>query len=377
MSALYFSYDPENGIRFHPNEKEAESRASGALQDAIDYAADGDWHWTENEGDISYGVLLGKVSVTERALTEEERKDNPDWSAIRSHKLETVAPPTPAPDEAKAGRVTGEMVRAARAESLLSFVWGCLDPKAPHGAEIRAEARSRINALLGSLAAAPDPSAVTNEMVTRGVDAYCGMMNGPDWTPSEAIRAALQAAIDLPGATPAPLDLVLHCPSCHLQHIDAPDERTPDWKNEPHRSHLCHGCGFIWRPADVPTNGVAAVMTKGKADSAAAQPVNVVPLRTVTAEQEESAQDIIIGRLEGMEQRGILLPYCDDHNRDHITEEGGEEYCRECVVDEGGGELVHLAKDTEAIEMVDDILKALGLSKVIAPAPAALGQVAP
>ena len=64
-----------------------------------------------------------------------------------------------------------------------------------------------------------------------------------------------------------PIDMVLHCPKCGLQHIDAPDERTHGWRNEPHRSHLCHGCGHIWRPADVPTNGVAAVATKGKADS--------------------------------------------------------------------------------------------------------------
>lgn len=38
-----------------------------------------------------------------------------------------------------------------------------------------------------------------------------------------------------------------------------------------HRSHLCRpedgGCGHIWRPADVPTNGVKAVKTVGKADS--------------------------------------------------------------------------------------------------------------
>ena len=64
-----------------------------------------------------------------------------------------------------------------------------------------------------------------------------------------------------------PIDMVLHCPKCGLQHIDGPDERTPNWKNEPHRSHLCHGCGHIWRPADVPTNGVAAVKTRGQHDS--------------------------------------------------------------------------------------------------------------
>lgn len=77
-------------------------------------------------------------------------------------------------------------------------------------------------------------------------------------------------------AGPAPIDMVLHCPKCHMQHIDAPEESDPstwtvekhgNWTNPPHRSHLCRGCGHIWRPADVPTNGVAAIKTKGKDDS--------------------------------------------------------------------------------------------------------------
>ena len=71
------------------------------------------------------------------------------------------------------------------------------------------------------------------------------------------------------------INMVLHCPACGLQHIDAPgadvDANGPcydhHWDNPPHRSHLCHGCGHIWRPADVPTNGVAAVKTHGRADS--------------------------------------------------------------------------------------------------------------
>lgn len=85
-----------------------------------------------------------------------------------------------------------------------------------------------------------------------------------------------------------PIDMVLHCPVCGEQHIDAPvacdmsvgceeagtcfaaahgePERCVAWDNPPHRSHLCHNCGHIWRPADVPTNGVEAVKTKGKDD---------------------------------------------------------------------------------------------------------------
>lgn len=75
----------------------------------------------------------------------------------------------------------------------------------------------------------------------------------------------------------APIDMVLHCPKCGMQHIDEPEAFNPDrhnettfpagaWTNPPHRSHLCHRCNYIWRPADVPTNGVAAVKTKGKND---------------------------------------------------------------------------------------------------------------
>ena len=72
-----------------------------------------------------------------------------------------------------------------------------------------------------------------------------------------------------------PIDMVLHCPKCGLQHVDAPEDadcdgevaHTHGWSNPPHRSHLCHSCGCIWRPADVTTNGVAAIQTKGKADT--------------------------------------------------------------------------------------------------------------
>jgi hypothetical protein len=72
-----------------------------------------------------------------------------------------------------------------------------------------------------------------------------------------------------------PVDMVLHCPACGLQHID---EATPEWDNPPHRSHLCLGCGHIWRPADIATNGVATLQTRGKSDSplAEARPAPVV-----------------------------------------------------------------------------------------------------
>lgn len=75
-----------------------------------------------------------------------------------------------------------------------------------------------------------------------------------------------------------PIDMILHCPKCHEQHIDVPDMEwkdgtvfapSPLWANPPHRSHLCLNCKWVWRPADVYTNGVAAIKTKGTADSVA------------------------------------------------------------------------------------------------------------
>lgn len=66
-----------------------------------------------------------------------------------------------------------------------------------------------------------------------------------------------------------PLDMILYCPNCGRQHIDAPDERTPGWVNKPHRSHLCHDpeCQCIWRPADFCTNGVESLLTEGQNDT--------------------------------------------------------------------------------------------------------------
>lgn len=81
-----------------------------------------------------------------------------------------------------------------------------------------------------------------------------------------------------------PIDMVLFCPQCGVQHVDAPEAGVAfmqdasghqgdaptivgAWDNPPHRSHLCHACGHVWRPADVPTNGVPAIKTAGKADS--------------------------------------------------------------------------------------------------------------
>lgn len=63
-----------------------------------------------------------------------------------------------------------------------------------------------------------------------------------------------------------PIQMILYCPACSHQHVDAPDPEN-GWMNPPHKSHLCHNCGTIWRPADVETVGVLAIQTRGSADT--------------------------------------------------------------------------------------------------------------
>ncbi|HWV44912.1 MAG TPA: hypothetical protein VN039_02615 [Nitrospira sp.] len=108
------------------------------------------------------------------------------------------------------------------------------------------------------------------EMLDTGCAARHGL--------AQAIYEDMLSAAPTPPAE-QPIDMVLHCPSCGKQHIDAPeseltayaDGHETVWRNPSHRSHLCHGCGHIWRPADVATNGVQAIKTKGKNDSASAE----------------------------------------------------------------------------------------------------------
>lgn len=61
---------------------------------------------------------------------------------------------------------------------------------------------------------------------------------------------------------PVPIPMILFCPNCGVQHIDAAD-RT-EWCI---LSHVCTYCRHQWRPADVPTNGVKEIKTLGNKDS--------------------------------------------------------------------------------------------------------------
>lgn len=65
-----------------------------------------------------------------------------------------------------------------------------------------------------------------------------------------------------------PIDILLFCPNCSKQHIDRPQPEK-DWSNPPHKSHECQFCLWVWRPADVYTNGVSDIETKGQNDKSA------------------------------------------------------------------------------------------------------------
>jgi len=141
---------------------------------------------------------------------------------------------------------------------------------------------------------------------------------------TEDTLAASTAADDGPAAlaSPAPLPMLLFCPRCGLQHIDAPDEMT-GWINPPHRSHLCADCGCIWRPADVPTSGVLAIATSGKADNwkgadavAAAEAKLLRTFKDIMtlagAAREDAAQlpgvtDILIGKIAGLSRAASIV----------------------------------------------------------------------
>jgi hypothetical protein len=63
-----------------------------------------------------------------------------------------------------------------------------------------------------------------------------------------------------------PIDMIIFCPNCYFKHIDQPQPEK-NWDNPPHRSHECQSCGTVWRPADVNTNGVVAIQTRGQRDT--------------------------------------------------------------------------------------------------------------
>lgn len=122
-----------------------------------------------------------------------------------------------------------------------------------------------------------------------------------------SLSAPIYTAQPVAQAPDKPIDMVLFCPNCGKQHIDAPeymlgqqvdvsDHAAWDWTNPLHRSHLCHKCGTIWRPADVPTNGVASIKTAGKKDTWVGKAAFAAPAEASKPVQAEAPSDLSVLR---------------------------------------------------------------------------------
>jgi hypothetical protein len=183
-------------------------------------------------------------------------------------------------------------LRAAQAEAVMPLVGPLLDAYEGCSQSVRSEHPEldkqlrRINRAMEdageALMAVPEPAEASSWDESSAVSvAHASGFAGTSWIMGPEKLAHLLSNATGP-RKPAPIDMVLHCSACGLQHVDEPEAGAKEcvldqwaepavrepWTNPPHRSHLCAGCGHIWRPADVPTNGVQAIKTKGKADSA-------------------------------------------------------------------------------------------------------------
>lgn len=76
-------------------------------------------------------------------------------------------------------------------------------------------------------------------------------------TLTELVTAALTAQ---PVAQAGkPIEMILHCPACHSQHID-----EGEWATRAHHKHLCAVCRARWQPSLVDTVGVERLGAEGE-----------------------------------------------------------------------------------------------------------------
>lgn len=64
------------------------------------------------------------------------------------------------------------------------------------------------------------------------------------------------ATSSVPSSARPPIPMLMFCPRCSKQHIDAP---KGDWANPPHATHTCQHCGLLWRPSNENTAGVSGI----------------------------------------------------------------------------------------------------------------------
>lgn len=153
-----------------------------------------------------------------------------------------------------------------------------------------------------------------------------------------------------------PVDMLLYCPVCFEQHVDRaePDvcqdcghrkrehiqengqsisvcfaetcscQDFTAWLNPPHKSHRCGVCNHVWRPADVPTNGVLTLETRGKADGLA-RPIAFANGADFTAALA-ALRERIIAELEDIMQGGDEWRRYDEALREAVKiVKGGDE----------------------------------------------------
>jgi hypothetical protein len=105
----------------------------------------------------------------------------------------------------------------------------------------------------------------------------------------------------------SPVGVLLFCPDCKEQHIDAPEPEN-DWDNPPHKSHKCHNCGIVWRPADMQTYGVEKIETRGADDTWPF--LRFVPL---LVEEESTFEHPRLTKI--FHKKGNLIcQYCDNYS---------------------------------------------------------------
>lgn len=103
-------------------------------------------------------------------------------------------------------------------------------------------------------AAAPIDARNRVDMIEMSQEEYAAI---PATSESAALFDSKAATVAQP-STAAPIDMLLFCPRCHLQHVDEAEPES-GWTNPPHATHACKGCGLNWRPSNVPTNGVGSL----------------------------------------------------------------------------------------------------------------------
>jgi hypothetical protein len=89
------------------------------------------------------------------------------------------------------------------------------------------------------------------ECIEHAVGGYAWMATYPE---NAALARPISELFDRAHvATQPPVPMLLHCPMCHMRHIDEGEFATKH-----HHTHACQNpkCGHVWRPAIVPTVGV-------------------------------------------------------------------------------------------------------------------------